>query len=336
MHDDGGWRRCGTRHLFESRWFNLRQDDVLLPTGEAITYTFVEHPGYAMVVPLLDDGRVILERIYRYTVRETVLECPSGGLDGEAPELAARRELQEETGWSADRMDPLGSFFGSNGISDERFHLFLATGLRPAGRPAREPTEQIEIVEMPLAEATELALDGRLRDAPSALALILALRHLRRAPAVTARARADAVPDGSTDPALTASAQYRRQGGDDMTTNKDTVARYLDGFRETDHAKILSCLTDDVEWDMPGYFRLAGKEAFDRAIENDAFEGSPTITLRRMIEEDGVVVAEGAVRSRRRDGGRLDAVFCDVFEMRDGKIARLTTYQSDATYPDGP
>jgi len=119
-----------------------------------------------------------------------------------------------------------------------------------------------------------------------------------------------------------------------MTENKQTVSRYLDGFRETDHAKILSCLTDDVEWDMPGYFRLAGKDAFDRAIENDAFQGSPTITLRRMVEEDGVVVAEGAVRSRRKDGGLLDAVFCDVFEMRDGKIARLTTYQSDATYPD--
>jgi len=121
-----------------------------------------------------------------------------------------------------------------------------------------------------------------------------------------------------------------------MSANKDTVKRYLDGFRETDHAKILSCLTDDVAWDMPGYFRLAGKDAFDRAIENDAFEGSPTITLHRLVEEDDVVVAEGAVRSHRKDGGLLDAVFCDVFEMRDGKIARLITYQSDAKYPNGP
>ena len=97
MKHDGGWTRRASRYLFESRWFNLRQDEVSLPTGEQVTYTLVEHPGYVMVVPLLGDGRVILERVYRYTVQETVLECPSGGLDGDAPEQAARRELEEET-----------------------------------------------------------------------------------------------------------------------------------------------------------------------------------------------------------------------------------------------
>ena len=71
-----------------------------------------------MVVPLIDDGRVILEHVYRYTIQETVLECPSGGLDGDTPERGARRELEEETGWVAGRLAPLGSFYGSNGISD--------------------------------------------------------------------------------------------------------------------------------------------------------------------------------------------------------------------------
>jgi ADP-ribose pyrophosphatase len=167
--------------LFESQWFKLRQDDVLLPSGEPITYTMVEHPGYSMVVPLLDDGRVILERIYRYTVQETVLECPSGVLEGESPESAAHRELREETGWSAERMLPLGSFFGSNGISDERFELFLATGLRQVGSPRREATEQIDLELMPLAAAAELALSGRVQDAPSALALILAHHNVLQA-----------------------------------------------------------------------------------------------------------------------------------------------------------
>ncbi len=101
MGNDGGWKRRGSRYLFESSWFNLRQDEVSLPSGESITYTLVEHPGYAMVVPLLDDHQVILERVYRYTVQEVVLECPSGGLDGDPPETAARREL-EETGWVAE------------------------------------------------------------------------------------------------------------------------------------------------------------------------------------------------------------------------------------------
>jgi ketosteroid isomerase-like protein len=111
-----------------------------------------------------------------------------------------------------------------------------------------------------------------------------------------------------------------------MTENKRTVERYMDGFRKGDHELILSCLTDDIEWEMPGAFHLIGKEAFDREIENDAFVGSPTITITRMTEEDDVVVAEGSVRTQRRAGGFLSAVFCDVFVMQSGKAKRLITY----------
>jgi len=178
VRHDGGWKRRATRYLFESPWYNLRQDDVTLPGGEPITYTFVEHPGYAMVVPLLDDGRVLLERVYRYTVQQTLLECPSGGLDGDEPELAAHRELEEETGWVASSMTPLGCFYGSDGISDERVWLFLARGLSETGTLAREPTEQIELEFIPLADAVDCAASGGIVDAPSALALLLAQRHL--------------------------------------------------------------------------------------------------------------------------------------------------------------
>lgn len=178
--DDGSWRRRSSRRLYESRWFNLRQDEVTLPGGEEITYTLIEHPGFAMVVPLLDDGRVLLERVYRYTIGATTLECPSGGLDGEPPEVAARRELEEETGWLAARMEPLGVFYPSNGISDERFHLFLATGLSPTGTLRRELTEQIELVFLPFAEAADLARAGRIPDAPSALSLLVAENHVAR------------------------------------------------------------------------------------------------------------------------------------------------------------
>jgi ADP-ribose pyrophosphatase len=179
MTHDIGWKRRASRYLFESRWYKLRQDEVQLPDGQPITYTLVEHPGYAMVVPLLDDGRVILERVYRYTVQDTVLECPSGGLDGETPEVAARRELEEETGWVAGALSPLGTFYGSDGISDERFHLFLAAQLTSTGRMAREATEQMELEFVSLARAIELVLAGELLDGPSALALLLAERRLR-------------------------------------------------------------------------------------------------------------------------------------------------------------
>jgi uncharacterized protein len=108
--------------------------------------------------------------------------------------------------------------------------------------------------------------------------------------------------------------------------NKRTVEKYMDAFRRSDHQQVLSCLTDDVEWVLPGLFHVKGKDAFDREIENEAFVGSPVITVTRLTEEGDVVVAEGRVRAARRDGGTLHAVFCDVFEMRDAKIRRLISY----------
>ena len=174
-----GWRVRSTRHLFESKWYDLRQDELTLPGGQEITYTFVEHPGYAMVVPLLDDGRVLMERIWRHTLQRTTLECPSGGLDGDEPEAAARRELEEETGHRATTWRPLGRFFGSSGISSEQFHLFLATGLTDDGRMDREPTEDMELVRVPFGELRSRVLAGELGDAPSALGLLLAWESLR-------------------------------------------------------------------------------------------------------------------------------------------------------------
>ena len=111
-----------------------------------------------------------------------------------------------------------------------------------------------------------------------------------------------------------------------MTENKKTVERYMDGFRKSDHEQILSCLTDDVEWEMPGAFHWVGKSAFDKEIENEAFVGSPTIEITRMTEENDVVIAEGTVRCRRKAGGFLNAVFCDAFTMQNGKIKRLVSY----------
>jgi ketosteroid isomerase-like protein len=114
-----------------------------------------------------------------------------------------------------------------------------------------------------------------------------------------------------------------------MTDNKRTIERYIDGFNRTDHAQILSCLTDDVEWAIPGFFVVVGKETFDSVIENEAFVGSPTVTVTRMVEEADVVVVEGTVKHQKKDGSLLNAVFCDVFEMRDARIRRLTSYLAE-------
>lgn len=112
-----------------------------------------------------------------------------------------------------------------------------------------------------------------------------------------------------------------------MTENKATVKQYMEGFIAGDHKMILDCLTDDIEWYMPGFFHLLGKEAFDKEIENEYFEGKPRIEISRMAEENNVVIAEGSVQCKIRNGGMLDALFCDVFEMESGKIKKLTTYQ---------
>lgn len=111
-----------------------------------------------------------------------------------------------------------------------------------------------------------------------------------------------------------------------MSHQKQIVEKYMDGFRSTDHQTILSCLTDDVEWVMPGFFSHKGIEQFDKEIENPNADGHPNITISRMTEEANVVIAEGEVHAKMKDGSKLDAVFCDVFEFREGKISKLTTY----------
>ena len=109
-----------------------------------------------------------------------------------------------------------------------------------------------------------------------------------------------------------------------MTENQRTVSRYMDGFRRTDHAQILSCLTDDVEWRVPGAFTVKGKEAFDGQIEGEGFTGSPTIVVDRMLEADDIVIAEGSVVARLTDGAALNV-----------RPSASTTRQPLGTIPNG-
>jgi uncharacterized protein len=111
-----------------------------------------------------------------------------------------------------------------------------------------------------------------------------------------------------------------------MSAHKAVVETYFDGFRRSDHAAILSCLTDDVVWELPGYKSLAGKAAFDGEIENDDFEGSPTLTVNRLIEEGNNVVAIGVGEGARKAGGLMKFAFSTAFTFTDGKINRVESY----------
>lgn len=106
-----------------------------------------------------------------------------------------------------------------------------------------------------------------------------------------------------------------------MSLNTDTVNRYLDGFRTNDHAQILSCLTDDIEWTVYGAFNLKGKQAYDEAIDGPDFVGPPRLDVIRMVEQDNVVMAEIYGEAPRPDGSTLRMSMAEVFVMRDGLIA---------------
>ncbi len=139
----------------------------------------VRHPGAVVVLPLLDDGRVCLIRNYRISVKQTLIELPAGTLEpGEEPVQNAERELIEETGYRAAKLQKLHAFYLSPGILDERMHLFLATGLA-AGETAREAGEEIDNLVVPWEEAVEMAVDGRIQDAKSIVGLLLVDRLLK-------------------------------------------------------------------------------------------------------------------------------------------------------------
>lgn len=116
-----------------------------------------------------------------------------------------------------------------------------------------------------------------------------------------------------------------------MSVNKATIETYMEAFSRSDHEGVLACLTEDVEWFIPGMFHAVGKDAFDEHIESDCFVGSPEITTTRTTEENDVVIAEGTVRTEKKAGGFLHLQFCDVFEMEEGKIRKLTSYLMEIT-----
>ena len=111
-----------------------------------------------------------------------------------------------------------------------------------------------------------------------------------------------------------------------MDSRTAILDRYMDGFRNGDHAAILSCLTDDVVWHIHGVRTTRGKDEFIAEVANPAFEGLPELTVHRTIDADEVVVMTGSGKGRLWDGGPFEFEFNDIFTFRDGLIARLDSY----------
>ena len=157
---------------------SLRVDKVALPNGRSALREVAEHAPVVVIVPLDEEGNVLLVRQYRLPVGRSLLELPAGGIDaGESVEEAVQRELQEETGQRAGQLERLGSFFVSPGYSDELMHLFLATGLEPSPLVA-DSDESIEVVRMPLTDALALVERGEICDAKTIIGLWAAARRI--------------------------------------------------------------------------------------------------------------------------------------------------------------
>ncbi|MCC7368512.1 MAG: NUDIX hydrolase [Chloroflexi bacterium] len=173
------WEVLGTEYLLKSPWRHVRQDQVRLHTGDEIVYTYLETTDAAFVVPLTTDGKVVVIRQFRLPARAWTWEVVGGMIAaGEPPIAAAERELREEVGGVGGRLVPLGSYYACAGSLSSRHHAFLGLDVELVD-PALEPMELIERVLLDPDDAFARARDGRIDDAQSALALLMAEPHIR-------------------------------------------------------------------------------------------------------------------------------------------------------------
>jgi ADP-ribose pyrophosphatase len=169
--------RMASKELYKGKIFTLDRDTVRFPDATVAEMDIIRHPGASAIVPFLSDPegenpQLLLLRQYRYAAGGYIYEVPAGRLDGdESPADCAVRELKEETGCTAETMEFLFTMFTTPGFTDEKIHVFMATGLTH-GETAREADEFADVVIMPLAEALELIRVGEIMDAKTALSIL--------------------------------------------------------------------------------------------------------------------------------------------------------------------
>jgi len=160
-----------TKLIYKGRIVNLNLETVTLPNGATVELEVIHHPGAAAVVPIKDDGMVVLIRQYRHAVRGYIYEIPAGKLHpGEDPRDCAQRELEEEIGYRATTLELLVSVFTTPGFTDEIIHIYKGTGLMP-GTQNLGHDEVIEIIEIPLEKALAQIREGVIRDAKTMIGL---------------------------------------------------------------------------------------------------------------------------------------------------------------------
>ena len=166
------------REVFRGKIFTAHVDEVSLPDGRTSVREIVEHPGGAAILPVDKEGFAYCVRQYRYAVGTHMLEAPAGKLEpGEDPLICAARELGEETGFTAERIVPLGSFWPSPGYCRERIFVYLALGLTK-GEAHLDKGEFLDVEKYPLETLFEMTLDGRIDDCKTVMAVLRAKLYL--------------------------------------------------------------------------------------------------------------------------------------------------------------
>lgn len=166
--------------LMKGRAFSIRRDHLKTPDGRETKYDIIEHGGSVVIIPIDENGNVLLVRQYRHATGGDLLELPAGTLDdNEDPKVCAAREIREETGMAAGKLLKLGDFYLVPGYSTEFMHVFLATELSDDPLEA-DADEFLSVESIPIAEAIQMAERGEMPDAKSLAALFLAKSHLKK------------------------------------------------------------------------------------------------------------------------------------------------------------
>ncbi|MFS0822864.1 NUDIX hydrolase [Bacillus sp. 1P02SD] len=159
--------------LFEGKVIDLHIEEVELPNGHTSRRELIKHPGAVAILAITDDRKLVMVQQYRKALEKIIVEIPAGKLEkGEAPEVTAKRELEEETGYGCETLTPLISFYTSPGFADELVHLFIAKGLKKIENPAGlDEDEFVDVLEVTLEEAVDFIKEKKIYDAKTAYAV---------------------------------------------------------------------------------------------------------------------------------------------------------------------
>ena len=161
------WKTLGTEYVYKSKRMKIREERLLLPDGKEAKYEIVEYPNFAGIIALTKENRIVFVKQYRPAVKEVTIEAPAGFIDkGEKPEEAALRELEEETGYRAGKLQKLAVYHSLVGRSNSMTHVFLATQLERS-KPNPDEHEFLEVVEIDAREALHMVEKGKIKTAPS-------------------------------------------------------------------------------------------------------------------------------------------------------------------------